>query len=228
MFAVAVLVNSCRPASQLTTVPSGFKQIFDGKTLNGWEGDSTYWRVENGAITGETTEATLLKKSNSFLIWHGGEPENFELKVLYKISSRGNSGINYRSEKIAGEYALKGYQADIDGEQHYSGSNYEERGRTTLAARGETVVLHEPGDKKSESIENNIQANVWTHKGIMQPPGNADSLKSFIKNDGWNEYHIVVKGNHMLHYINGILMSDVTDNDTLNRKMKVLIGCRCT
>ena len=25
----------------------GFVSIFDGKSLDGWKGDSTYWRVEN-------------------------------------------------------------------------------------------------------------------------------------------------------------------------------------
>ena len=60
LFALTMLISSCGPASVTTKVPSGFKQIFDGKTLHGWEGDSTYWRVENGAITGETTAATLL------------------------------------------------------------------------------------------------------------------------------------------------------------------------
>ncbi len=93
-----------------------------------------------------------------------------------------------------------------------------------MAARGETVVLDLLNEIKNEPVENFIESNVWTHKRLMQPPNNADSLKSFIKNNGWNEYHIVIKGNHMLHYINGILMSDVTDNDTLNRNMKGLIG----
>ncbi|RYF68390.1 MAG: DUF1080 domain-containing protein, partial [Cytophagaceae bacterium] len=55
----------------------GFVQIFDGKTLNGWEGDPTYWRVENGALVGEITPSTLLK-TNSFIIWKGGEPADFE------------------------------------------------------------------------------------------------------------------------------------------------------
>ncbi len=78
--------------------------------------------------------------------------------------------------------------------------------------------------KKNEPVESYIQSNVWTHKGKIQPTANADSLKSFIKNDGWNEYHIVVIGNHIQHYINGVLVSDVTDNDTVNQKMKGQIG----
>ena len=66
--------------------------IFDGKTLNGWEGDPKYWRVENGALVGEVTPETLLK-TNSFVIWRGGVTKDFELKVDYRITDRGNSGI---------------------------------------------------------------------------------------------------------------------------------------
>jgi hypothetical protein len=52
----------------------GYEPIFDGKTLNGWEGDPKYWRVENGALVGEVTPETLLK-TNSFIIWRGGSPK---------------------------------------------------------------------------------------------------------------------------------------------------------
>ena len=77
----------------------GFVSIFDGKTLKGWEGDPNYWRVENGSLVGEITADKLLK-SNTFIIWRGGEPKNFELKLECRISKEGNSGINYRSEQI--------------------------------------------------------------------------------------------------------------------------------
>ena len=56
----------------------GFESIFDGKTLNGWDGDTAYWHVENGSIVGqETTETAPLLKANTFLIWQGGEPSDF-------------------------------------------------------------------------------------------------------------------------------------------------------
>ena len=54
--------------------------------------------------------------------------------------------------------------------------------------------------------------------------GNIDSLKTHIKSGGWNEVHLVIKGNRLQHFVNGVLMSDVTDNDTANRKMKGLLG----
>jgi hypothetical protein len=74
----------------------GFVSLFDGQTLAGWEGDPTYWRVENGVLVGEITPATVVK-SNTFIIWRGGRPKDFELKLDYRITPTGNSGINYRS-----------------------------------------------------------------------------------------------------------------------------------
>ena len=66
--------------NEKTSNNDGYISIFDGKTLKGWQGDSTYWRVENGCITGEVTPSTILKR-NTFLIWRGGTTKDFELKV---------------------------------------------------------------------------------------------------------------------------------------------------
>ena len=119
----------------------GFVPIFDGKTLNQWKGDPTYWKVEDSCLVGIVTPETLLKR-NTFIIWQGKMPENFEIRVEYKISNQGNSGINYRSEPVKGlDYALQGYQADLNGQNSYTGSNYEERSRTTLASQGEKTIL---------------------------------------------------------------------------------------
>lgn len=201
-------------SQQNQTQQKKFVSIFDGKTLNNWEGDKTYWHVENGVLIGEVTPQTILKQ-NTFLIWKGGEPGDFELKVQYRISAKGNSGVNYRSVRVDSlPYALKGYQADLDGKDKYNlgyprhtGQNYEERGRQFLAIRGQKTV-----------IENGKPPILIDSLGSK-----AQLLKS-INYDGWNELHIIAKNNNLKHYINGILMSEVTDNDTENRKMKGLIG----
>jgi hypothetical protein len=186
---------------------ASFKKIFDGKTLKGWKGDPTYWRAENNTIVGQTTPEKPLT-TNTFLIYDNGQPGDFEFKAEFKISAQGNSGVQYRSEMVEGiPFALKGYQADIDGENVYTGQNYEERGRGFLAKRGEEAVLETGKEPR-----------------IVAKIADPDSLKSLIKKEGWNEIRIVVKGNHLRHYINGVLMSDVTDNDTAARKMKGLIG----
>jgi len=204
------------------TSTDGFVRIFDGKTLSNWKGDTTYWKVEEGCLVGVVTPQTLLKK-NTFIIWQGQMPENFEIKVEYKVSARGNSGINYRSELIDTiPNALRGYQADLNGPNTYTGSNYEERRRTTLASRGEKVII--PPIPHADSLTSHIKNNQWLPKIVTGSLGDSAALRSAIKVDDWNEYHIVVKGNHMLHYVNGVLMSDVTDNDTVNRRFNGWMG----
>lgn len=222
---IFIIFISCKVSIFGQNKEKGFVSIFDGKTLKNWEGDPTYWRVENGNLVGEITPQTLLK-TNSFIIWKGGEPSNFELKGEFNITEKGNSGINYRSEKLADiPYALKGYQADIDGANRYTGQNYEERGRTTLAYRGQiTSINPQSGDWKPEDVRAKVQKNAWSDLKVTGSLGNSDSLKTKIKNKDWNSFHLIVKGNHLQHYINGILMSDVTDNDVINGKSKGIIG----
>src|SRR5262249_44104670 len=82
--------QSDRPEALAGDEP-GFTPIFDGKTLDGWEGDPKYWRVAEGAMVGEITPATVIR-SNTFIIWRGGELADFELKVDYRITPGGNSG----------------------------------------------------------------------------------------------------------------------------------------
>ena len=183
---------------------NGFESIFDGKTLTDWEGDSVYWKVENGNIVGEVTSETILKR-NSFLIWRGGTAGDFELKLDYKVSSQGNSGINYRSFEIEGvQFALKGYQCDIDGKGEWTGQNYEERGRQFLALRGQVAKI-------------NQHSNVFEIGSV----GDRNALLDCIKQDDWNECHLIIRGNTLIHIINKQLMSVVIDDDISNRKTMV-------
>ncbi len=206
-------------------VDSGFVAIFDGVSLDNWKGDSTYWRVEAGSLVGEVTPQTLLK-ANTFIVWQGGTPSDFEFKTEFRIAEAGNSGINYRSEQVADiSHALRGYQCDIDGKINYTGQNYEERGRTTLAYRGEKVVVStQDNSADPESLRANVKNNAWLKREVLESLGSADSLKTLIKSEDWNTCHIIAKGNRLQHYINGVLMSDVTDNDTVNGKRTGYLG----
>ncbi len=132
------------------------------------EGDPKYWRVEAGDIVGEITPETIVK-SNKFLIWRGGEPADFELKVDFRITSGGNSGINYRSvvvpDKVtpANRYAMRGYQCDIDGQRRYTGNNYEEKGRlfVTVQVAVQSLSGAEPPAQLSEGAD----GGAWDHGG---------------------------------------------------------------
>jgi hypothetical protein len=201
----------------------GFVSIFNGQTLEGWDGDPTYWRVENGSIVGELSEDTPPLKNNTFLIWQGGQPADFELKGEFRISESGNSGIQYRSEMLEDvPYALRGYQADMDGKNNYTGQNYEERKRTTLAYIGQKTKINP--QKKEGDLRANVERNAWLGLEVLESLGDQDSLRSLIRKEDWNDFHLVIKGNRLQHYINGVLMSDVTDEDQVNRAMEGYLG----
>jgi len=186
---------------------SGFDLIFDGKTLKGWEGDPKYWRVENGCLVGEVTPETLLKQ-NSFIIWRGGVTRDFELKVEYRVSAQGNSGINYRSVEVPGQpWAMKGYQADIEGQDRWTGQVYEERGRTFLALRGQITHATEGGKRE-----------------IIASLGDAKELQARVKKEDWNQYHLIIRGNVLMHILNGQVMSEVVDDDVKERRFDGLLG----
>lgn len=202
----------------------GFVRIFDGETLNNWEGDTTYWSARDGVLIGQITPTTLLE-SNSFIVWTGGTPADFELKADFRITETGNSGIQYRSERVeVVPNALRGYQADIDGQNNYTGQNYEERGRTTLAYQGERVVVNTQPNPEQGTLRDHVKNNAWTVREVTGSLGSQDSLRSLMKKNDWNSAHIIARGNRLQHFVNGVLISDVTDNDTVNRKDRGLLG----
>lgn len=225
-----LVVNACSNNIHKTRTTkvdvNGFRFIFNGLNLEGWKGDTTYWQVRKGGILeGEVTEATRLKQ-NSFIIYTKEQPENFELKLDYKVSRLGNSGVNYRSEIIEGRpFALRGYQADIDGKKRFVGQNYEEKRRTTLAYVGEEVEIPEmPKQIPLDNIRLNVEKNRWKTRIVNKKSGDLKTLKSHVKDTSWNSMHIIAKGNRLQHYVNGVLMSDVTDFDTSNKRLKGYIG----
>lgn len=199
-----------------------FRPLFDGKTLAGWEGDPTYWSVKDGAIVGRITDATRIDK-NRFLIYQGELPGDFEFQAEYRVSPRGNSGVNYRSEVVDGVdfHALRGYQCDIDGGLRYTGSNYEERRRTTLARIGESAVV--PPSEGAQELAH-VEGNAWSVREVTPLPHSADDLRAKVHPKGWNKLRIVARGPRLEHYVNGVLASRVVDNDPVNRRLDGKLG----
>jgi hypothetical protein len=206
-----------RPQPMAFEDRTGFVPIFDGATLTGWDGDPRFWRVEGGALVGETTAANKLPE-NTFIIWRAGEPGDFELKLEYRISST-NSGIQIRSVHlppgtksgrgaVGGNWVLKGYQCDIDFANQYTGQIYEERGRGFLAMRGQFSHVPEGGRPK---VVGALQAT-------------EDQLKGIIKQTDWNQVHIIARGNTITEILNGHVTSTLVDDDTKARSLKGLLG----
>ncbi|HYO81109.1 MAG TPA: DUF1080 domain-containing protein, partial [Bryobacteraceae bacterium] len=109
----------------------GFKTLFDGKSLKGWEGDSRLWSVVEGTIRG-TTEGVDLKQ-NTFLVYKPKTFGDFILRAQVKLRN-GNSGIQVRSEALP-EHVVKGLQADM-AENAWWGSVYDEKGTRGVMVNG--------------------------------------------------------------------------------------------
>ena len=169
--------------------------LYDGGDLSGWAGRSDLWSAEDGQIVGRTTKENPID-GNTFLVWQGGQPDNFELTAQFKIES-GNSGIQYRSRVIDEQkFVVGGYQADIDFANNFAGILYEEKGRGILARRGEKVTLSEQGEKAASRF------------------GDEAGLASAIHPGQWNDFRVVADGNHLQHFINGTLTAEVIDNQS--------------
>lgn len=184
----------------------GFKPLFNGKNLDGWDGDPKFWRVEQGVIVGETT-ADNPAKMNSFLIWRGGQPANFELTVEFRMPNPGfgNSGIQIRSWEGPEKWRVSGYQADMEASNEYMGICYGENFRGILALRGQKVVVgadHKPN--------------------VVEQFADAAELAKVVKPQDWNRYDILAQGNRIVQKINGRLMCEVTDEDSMARRDGVI------
>jgi len=196
----AVAAAAAAPAA--ASEPAGgdtFVSIFNGADLQGWSGDAALWRVEEGAIVGETRAEPKLDY-NTFLVWEGGQPADFTIKFLYKLESEwANSGLQFRSE-VFEPYRVRGYQADIAQEDWITGICYEEGGRGIVARRGQKTVFDAEGKAETTSF------------------AEENALKDYIYTDNWNEYEVQVKGNRFYGRINGHKMHEVIDDSPQARK----------
>ncbi|MGH9160952.1 MAG: 3-keto-disaccharide hydrolase [Vicinamibacteraceae bacterium] len=181
-----------------------------------WDGDPQFWRVENGVIVGESTPEKVVGP-NTFLIWRGGTPGDFELKVEIRMNST-NSGIQYRSKMLPANqgrspdepghiWRLGGYQMDMDFANNYPGGLYEEAGRGFLAERGTVAYIAPDGTK-----------------GAIGQLRSLEELKASFKPGEWNQFHIIVRGNTLVHIVNGFVTAVCIDDDVKGRAMGGLIG----
>lgn len=165
--------------------------MFNGTDLTGWAGAPGWWKVEDGAITSESTPEKPCKAAN-YLTWKGGKPADFELTCDFKMTAEANSGIQIRSEERPA-WDTFGYQADMTGDGSLVGYVYH-HARGLIAERGQKVVLPATGGKEVEKAAD---------------PG--ELLKHFRKND-WNQYRIVCRGPEITLFVNGVLMCRFADH----------------
>ncbi len=126
---VPVAASGAEPVNRLSPQEKkeGFVLMFNGKNLDGWDGDSAVWSVKDGVIVGSTDGGPL--KHNTFLIYRRSKFSDFVMRVDLKLRNH-NTGIQFRSQELP-EWVMTGYQADASeaGEKSAWGNFYEEKGR---------------------------------------------------------------------------------------------------
>jgi hypothetical protein len=128
-------------------------RLFDGKTFNGWEGNLTVFRIQDGAIVAGSLKEPMPR--NEFLCTRK-EYGDFILRLQFKLlgdPARANAGVQFRSRRIPNHHEVTGYQADMG--QDYWGALYDESRRKTVLAR-----------PKLEELNKVLRRNDWNEYEI--------------------------------------------------------------
>jgi hypothetical protein len=191
----------------------GWTQLFDGKSLTGWDGDPEVWKVEDGVIAGAFNSPEGTRNGQTFLIWKGGELGDFELKWEIKLEGlTADSGVQYRGGPAQAKWNLTGYQFDFNFPGAYNGQVAEAGpgARGIIAYRGQVVRAEQ--DKRPRLISN---------------VGTMEALGGLFKTGDWNQAHLIARGNTLIQMINGHVMSILIDEDPTKFKAKGLFGLQC-
>lgn len=218
----------------------GWTSMFDGSTLNGWDGDKSYWHVENGAIT---VESTCEKPTGTiYLVWQGGEPGDFEMKLEMRGEGANvNSGVQYRGAILKPDQARgssgshsaapgtcpsgqphgtppsKESQAkwDMIGPQFDFDGKNQYTGQFYDQATGRGIIAWR-GQM--------VQTEEGQHPRLLATLGDPQALGGYVKVDGWNQLHLIARGHQMTHIVNGHVMSILLDDDQSQFRKSGLIG----
>jgi hypothetical protein len=191
----------------------GYVSLFDGVSLKGWDGNPKFWRVEDGAIVGESTPSN--PSGNTYIVYRAVTAWDFTLKFEIKIEGNGGSGFQYRSKTgipwlrpipanvtanagpVNLDWMMTGPQADFWPSQIYSGQFYSENSPMGIMAfRGQVVEGAGLGARR-----------------LMGTIGDRTELGKLVKANDWNEYTVIARGGTFIHIVNGQLMAVMVDDD---------------
>lgn len=206
----------------------GWTQIFDGKTLNGWDGPSEVWHVEDGAIVGVSSDAHPSGTTN--IIWQGGEVGNFRLRVEMKLEGTGaNGGIQYRSKIMPP--LIRQIPADRLAQMSDEQKQRLKKNQDLLVQHAKWNLTGYQADfdynnrYTGQLYEQDSPRGIvaWRGQVVATEPdkkprllatlGSSDELKSFIKSGEWNQYEIIADGHTLTHIVNGHVMAVLVDTN---------------
>jgi hypothetical protein len=201
---------------------AGFTQLFDGKTLAGWDGDPAVWSVVDGAMVGQFHSPEGTKNAQSYIVLQGREPGDFELRLEIKMEGpTADSGIQYRSVHppptvprpgiliTDPRYNAVGLQYDFN-QVSGIGSIAESAGRGVIAAEGQ-VIQAETG-------------KLWI-VGIAAPVAEVKAATWHMGE--WNQVRLIARGHVLTQILNGRVTAVLFDDDAVKFRAKGVIGLQC-
>jgi hypothetical protein len=134
------------------------ESLFDGKTLNGWEGDSKWWRIEDGTLAGGSRTEKIPR---NFFLATTRSFQNFELRLKLKLTGVPNtgminSGVQIRSLRVPNNTEMAGYQ--VDAGEGWWGKLYDESRRRKVIAEPVDGAAVNAAVKKEDWNEYRIRA----------------------------------------------------------------------
>jgi hypothetical protein len=133
--------QAARAKSLLERTAFKGQSLFDGRTFQGWEGDTAKtFRIEDGAIVGGTLKARV--PHNEFLCTTKSY-KNFVLRAECKLVGNANGGIQFRSQRVPNHFEVSGFQADMDTgpDGGFWGSLYDESRRNRALVAPDKALL---------------------------------------------------------------------------------------
>lgn len=220
---------------------TGWTQIFDGRSLTNWDGNPDVWKAENGAITAENWPERRI--GTTYIIWRGGEPSDFELKLEVKADYDVHGGIFYRSI-VGAEPARSGGAGSAPRGAAPAGTPRPQLPPPAVPSDSRWNVRgyamdwdYDPGNNGNVQDPGAGRTDtqiVWrghivrTENGkrprSIGTLGDRDGLMKFITLGDWNQIHIIAHGHQFTHIVNGHVMAILIDDDQAALKTKGVIA----
>ena len=141
----------------LASVASAQTPLTDGKTFDGWEGDTTQqWRIEDGAFTSGALDK---KQARNDYLATKKDFGDFELTLKWKLQGTEgfvNGGVHFRSKRVPKGTEVSGFQADLGA--GYDGALYDHLRRSKVIQRPSKEVLEKARKPTGEWNDYRIRA----------------------------------------------------------------------
>ncbi len=186
------LLTSCKTSDGLS--------LFDSKSLEGWEGPDSVFRVEDGCIIGGSMDSPL---DRSYYLCTVKKYDNFELTLKAKFKNKGtyeNAGVSFRAERVPNSTQVGGYQADMGHINPDIMPMFSDLSPSDMNSPYPLwgILVDEYRSNTSRYPNTDFAPVVF-----LDIPDRS-LIENIIKKDNWSEVRIIANGPEIEIWINGI------------------------